>query len=212
MEFIPQLLKGAVVSLELTVLGVLAGWLLGLFICLLKISSNRVISGFARGYIALLRGLPFLVLCMFIYYGSPILLGFDIPPFLSGVTALAVTTSAFSAEIIRGGIMGIAKGQKEAAESLGFNSWQTMRHIVLPQSLLSVLPQLTNEFSIVLKNSSLVMVISLTELTFTASQIVGVYFNPTEIYLATALLYFIMTFSISTLARYIERRKVNVFR
>lgn len=197
-------------TVELTLLGALVGWTIGTLICLLGLSKCPIPFRFSRGYVHLFRGIPFLVLCMLVYYG-PSVVGLNVPSFLAGVLALALNTSAFCAEILRGGLNAVSIGQIEAAESLGYRRFQYMVRIILPEVFVLVIPQLLNELTIILKNSSLVMVISVVELMFTAQQIVATNNNPSQIYLLVMVFYVVIIGLLSRLSKWLEARTVDLF-
>jgi polar amino acid transport system permease protein len=210
MNYIPELAKGALTTIELTLSGILIGWTVGVCVCLLGRDRRPLLSRISVLYIEFFRGIPFLVLCMLVYYGLSFI-GISLSPFIAGAFALALNTSPFCAEIIRGGLLAIPAGQIEAAQSLGFTKFQYMTRIILPEVFILVMPQLLGELTTILKNSSLVMVISVVELMFTANQIVATNNNPTTIYLMATVFYLMMTVSLSLLSKHIERRTTSLY-
>ncbi|MBA5852033.1 amino acid ABC transporter permease [Clostridium sp. cel8] len=188
----PVILKGCVMTIELTVISLLIATLLGILISLLKISSNKFLSYIASFYTWVVRGTPLLVQLFFIYYGLPTI-GVTLTEFQAAVIALSLNSAAYMAEIIRGGILGIDKGQTEAAKALGFSYIQTMRIIILPQTIRIILPALGNEFIAMIKDTSLVSTIAMVELMRTAQQISSAMFAPVEMYFTAACMYLIMT-------------------
>lgn len=205
------LIKGAYMTLELTAIAVALGTLLGLFLALNRLSKMKILSWSAAAYIDFFRGTPLLVQIMIIHFGLPQLAA-DTPfaytpnPFISAILALTLNSGAYVAEIFRSGIQSIDKGQMEAARSLGMSQWQSMRFVILPQAFKRVIPPLGNEFIAMLKDSSLVMVLSLQELMMVAKGVAGREFRFFEIYLAAAVLYLVMTLTISRWVSYTERR------
>jgi len=208
MNYVPELAKGALKTIELTFSGALLGWTIGASIYFLGKNRRPLLSKISKVYIDLFRGIPFLLLCMLIYYGLSFF-GISLSPFVAGAFALALNTSAFCAEIIRGGFQAIPSGHIEAAKSLGFTKLQYLIRLILPEVFIFVMPQLLNEFTILLKNSSLVMVISVVELMFTANQIVATNNNPTEIYVLVTIFYLMMTIPLSLLSKRVERRTAD---
>ena len=202
----PTLLEGAWVTVQLTTIAVAIGLFIGTFVGIARTSKNKLMYGLASVYVDFIRGTPLLVQIFLVYMGLPQLLGFPIPVWVAAITSLGVNSGAYVAEIVRSGIQSIDKGQVEAAKSLGMTHKQTMRHIVLPQAFKRIVPPLGNEFIAMLKDSSLVAVISLEELMRKGQIIQTRTFRPFEIYLAVAFIYLIMTLTISRFVAYMERR------
>jgi polar amino acid transport system permease protein len=149
---------------------------------------------------------PILVLILWVYYGLPVVLGISISIFWAGVFALAVSDSAFQAEIFRGGIQSISRGQSEAAQSIGLGYVDTMRFVILPQAIRRILPPLGNQFVYMLKMSSLVSVIGMQELTRRANELVVSEYRPLEIYTFLVLEYLVLILIVSMGVRWLERR------
>jgi polar amino acid transport system permease protein len=204
-HYFPFLLKATVLTLKISLISLLFGFLFGLIAALLKLSSNsllRLIGGF---YVWIIRSTPLLVQLFLIYFGLP-QLGIDLGPFMSGVLALALNTGAYNAETIRGGIISVPSGQLEAARSLGMGAALAMRRIVLPQAIRVAIPALGNNFVILIKDTSLVSTITLVELTLTAQRLIGSTYKPFEMYLMAAFLYAILTTTTSVLLGKLETR------
>jgi polar amino acid transport system permease protein len=172
----------------------------------MALSHAKALLIFNRIYVEVFRAIPLLVLLLWIYYGLPVLFGIKLGVFAAGVIALSLSDAAFEAEIFRGGIQSIAKGQSEAAQSLGLSNWQSMRLIILPQALRRVLPALGNQFVYVLKMSSLVSVIGYQELTRRANELTLAEYRPLEIYTLLVIEYLILILIASWLVRRLERR------
>ncbi|MEH7342411.1 amino acid ABC transporter permease [Bacillus sp. JJ1532] len=202
---LPILLKGAMITLQMSILAIIFGTLCGLLLAIFLLSNNKFLEVPTRIFINLMRGIPFLIQIFIVYYSFSSF-GIEIPAFASGVLAMALNTAAFQAEIIRAGIESIPKGQSEAAIALGISKRQAMLRIIIPQMFVKILPSITNELITLLKNSSLVSVIAVVDLTRVGQQIVSTSYSPAEIYIAVALLYFLMNLAISQGARFIERR------
>lgn len=190
------------VSLVSIVIGMCGGIALS-FVLLSKRAMPRRIG---RAYISFFRGTPLLGQLLLAYYFLPGLVGVDLPPLAAAIGALALNTTAFQAEIYRGGLLAIAPGQFEAARILGLTVWQARRRVLIPQMMRLVLPSLLNETISIVKNSSLVSVIAVTELLRVSQGLVAVTFRPTEIYLAAAAIYLLMNLVLAQLGRISERR------
>lgn len=205
LQILPSLGKAAIVTLELTILGIIIGIILGLVTSLLRISTIKPLSLLAKVYVDFFRGTPLLVQIMIIHY---IVLPAIATPneWVSGITALGINSGAYVAEIFRGGIQSIDKGQMEAGRSLGMNWWQTMRFVILPQAFKVSVPPLGNEFIALLKDSSLVSVVSVYELMCTGRLIIGKTPRVAETWFSVAIIYLILTSTISVFVNYTERR------
>ena len=205
-QAMPLLLMGAGVTVKITAISVLLGILIGLFIGIARISTNRVIHLIAAVYVDFLRGTPLLVQIFLVYFALPVVTGQRIDPFLAAIAACSINSSAYVAEIFRAGIQSIDAGQMEAGRSLGMTWTQTMRFIIVPQAARRVIPPLGNEFIALLKDSSLVSVIGFEELTRRGQLIIARTYASLEIWLCVAIIYLIMTVSISRLVSWLERR------
>jgi len=188
----------------LSVCSVFIGVILGLFISLMKLSKNKVLNIVSSVYIEILRGTPILVQIFIVYYGLP-KLGLDMPPFVSGVIALSINSSAYVAEIVRAGIQAVDKGQMEAARSLGMSHNMAMRYIIIPQGLKNILPALGNEFIVLIKESSIVMMVGIPDVMYNTNIVRGNTFQPFEPLIVAAIIYFILTFTLSKFMNKIER-------
>jgi len=203
------LLKGAILTLELTAVAVAMGIVIGLFMSLMRLSNVKILRGIAIAYIDFFRGTPLLVQIYMVYFAIPQLLQFQTPnnyQFIAGILALGLNSGAYVAEIFRAGIQSIDRGQTEAARSLGMTQAQAMRHVILPQAVKRVIPPLGNEFIALLKDSSLVSIIALQDLMYTGKLIVSRTLQPFVIYFEVALFYLAMTLILSRLVNYSERR------
>ncbi len=203
------LLKGAFVTVEISLIAIILGLLLGIVFGILN--SNRLkiwgLTHVIKTYVSLARGTPIFVQLLIVYFALPKALDVDISPFMAGVITLSFNSTAYLSEAIRAGINAIAPDQWEAAHFLGYSRLQSLRFIILPQALQNVLPSITNELIALIKESSILMVIGVPELTKTSKEIVARELNPMEIYLAAAALYFAITFSLSQLTKILERRQ-----
>ena len=205
-ENLQFLLKGLWPTISVSLLAFFFSLLIGLLIGLLALMPQRLPRLINRVYVEGIRAIPLLVLLLWIYYGLPISMGIELNVFTAGVLALALSDSAFEAEIFRSGIQSIAEGQREAASSLGLTPWQSMRFVVLPQAIRRILPPLGNQFVYVLKMSSLVSVIGLAELTRKANELNVTEYRPLEIYTALIIEYLILILIVSYFVRKLEKR------
>lgn len=200
------LIAGFKDTINVSLLSMLLAMTVGLLIAMLALSSKPYIRAINRIYVECIRSIPVLVLLLWVYYGLPTLLDISLNHFWAGVIALTVAESAFMAEVFRGGIQAISKGQHEAAESLGLNYWQKMRFIILPQAFRQILPPLGNQFVYILKMSSLVSVIGLSDLTRRANELVVNEYLPLEIYTFLVLEYLVLILLVSQSVRWLEKR------
>jgi len=205
-RFVPLFLDGVKMTILLTLASVLVGVVLGLIAALMKMSRNMLLRFIASTYVEIIRGTPLLVQIFLIYFGISQLTGLNIPEFPAAVMALSINSGAYVAEIIRAGIQAVDRGQTEAAYSLGMNHSMTMRYIVIPQAVKNILPALVNEFVTLIKESSVMSVIGLVELTRTSDLIRAKTYMSFEPLLVIALLYFVMTFTLSKIMGVVERR------
>lgn len=203
---LPLLLKGAAVTLEITALAVGLGLIFGLFAALAQLSRVSVLRWCAKVYVDFIRGTPLLVQIFIIYFALPAILNTRIDPFVAAVAACSLNSGAYIAEIFRAGIQSIDLGQMRAGLSLGMNWKMTMRYIILPQAFKRIIPPLGNEFIAMLKDSSLVSVIGFEELTRSGQLIIAETYGSLEIWSAVAILYLVMTLSITRLVSYLEKR------
>lgn len=200
------LLGGVWMTVVLSGLAMILSIAIGLAVALPGLSSNRAGRVFNRVYVEVFRSIPMLVMILWVYYGLPVVTGAKLGVFAAGVIALALCDSAFEAEIFRGGIQSIEKGQIEAANALGLGYVDTMRYVILPQAIRRVLPPLGNQFVYMLKMSSLVSVIGLMELTRRANELTVTEYRPLEIYTVLVVEYLLLILVVSHLVRRLERR------
>lgn len=204
-DYAPMFLKGALLTLELTSVAVSIGTVLGLFFSLFNLSPVKPLNWIGKIYVDLFRGTPLLVQIFIFHYAILPMFG-DLPTIVSGFVALSLNSGAYIAEIFRAGIQSIDRGQMEASRSLGMNYSQAMRYIIIPQAFKRVIPPLGNEFIAMLKDSSLVSVIALQELTFTGTIVMGDTARVWEALIPVAVLYLVMTLLLSQLVAFLERR------
>ncbi|MDS3909856.1 ABC transporter substrate-binding protein/permease [Staphylococcus hominis] len=193
-------------GLKNTILISMIGVVLGALIALAKLSKFKLLSWIASIYIEFLRGTPMLVQVFLVFFGTTAVLGLDVSALVCGTIALVINSSAYIAEIFRAGINAVDKGQTEAAQCLGLNYSKTMRYIILPQAIKNILPALGNEFVTLIKESSIVSTIGVGEIMFNAQVVQGISFDPFTPLIIAAIMYFILTFTLSRGMSLIEGR------
>lgn len=182
------------------------GSFLGFLLGVMRLSKNKIMKFISSVYVEAIRGTPILVQIYLVYFGSYALLGIDIDKFLSALIAVALNSAAYVAEIIRSGIQSIDKGQTEASRSLGVSESDTMRYIILPQAIKNILPALGNEFVTLIKETSVASIIGTADLMYSSKIVTSKSMAPFTPYVVIAIIYFILTFTISQLVAYFERR------
>ncbi|MGQ7246228.1 amino acid ABC transporter permease [Halomonas sp. V046] len=203
---IPQLLTGIPYTLLISFGGLAIGFLIGILFGLLRISRTAWLRVPAVAYIEIFRGTPVLVQVLFIFYGLPSVIGTSIDPITAGIAAIAVNSGAYISEIVRGGVQSIERGQREAGLSLGLSRYQTFKHVIWPQALRRMIPSLGNQAIISIKDTSLFAVIGVGELVRQGQIYIATTFNALEVYLMVAVLYLVITLSLSFLLRMLERK------
>lgn len=208
------LLTGAKTTIILSLVTTVLALFFGTVLSLMKIGRIHVLRWFANAYVEFIRGTPLLVQIAIVFYGLPmiginfpsvVIFGVDCERLLAGIFALTINSSAYVCEIVRSGIQSVDKGQMEAARSIGFTGIASMRLIVLPQAMRNILPAIGNEFVTLIKESSQVSVIGMAELMYAADTIRGISFRPFEPLIIVAVIYFLITFPISTVIRLVEK-------
>lgn len=169
-----------------------------------KVSPNLILRSIANVYVEWIRNTPLLIQVLFIYFGLGVF--FNLSPIVASVIALSLFSGAYIAEIIRAGIQAVPRGQREAALSIGMTDFQSMRLIILPQAIKRILPPLAGQFITLVKDSSLVSVIAVTDLTYVAKNIVTTTFRAFEVWLVIAAFYFVLSFTLSLAVRKLESR------
>lgn len=198
-------IDGSKITIVISILTVIFGVIFGTLLALMKISGSKILKVIASSYIEIIRGTPLLVQLYIIYYGLPVI-GIELPDFMAGVITLSINSGAYVAEIIRAGIEAVDRGQMEAARSLGMTKAMAMRHIIIPQAFKNILPALGNEFIVVIKESSIVSIIGIHELMYNADTVRGNTYQPFEPLISAAVIYFVLTFTLSRLLGKAERR------
>jgi putative lysine transport system permease protein len=212
----PMFIRGAGVTLLISIIGTIIGAIIGLLIGVIRTipmperGPKRVFLKFVNfllsAYIEFFRGTPMIVQAMVIFYGSALVFNVYMDRILAAIFIVSINTGAYMAEIVRGGIISIDKGQFEAAQAIGMNHPQTMLNVVLPQVIRNILPATGNEFVINIKDTSVLNVISVTELFFQTKSIAGNNYRYFEAFFVASIIYFVMTFTVTRILRYIERR------
>lgn len=205
LESLPALLRASLVTIGLAVASMAAGLVIGLLSALIRIANIPVLSHLMRGYVSIIRGTPLLVQIYLVYYGPP-QFGLHLEPIPSAIIALSLNVGAYLSESFRGAIESVPRGQMEAALTLGMTYWTAMRRIIVPQSLRTALPTVGNTYIGLLKDTSLVSVITVTELLRQSNVIIARTWQPLTIYLAAAVLYWVMSTTFSFFQERLERR------
>lgn len=202
---LPVMLKGALYTLMFALVSMVLGLLLGFSVALIRVAKLPVLSQIAAVYVSAMRGTPLLVQIFVIYYGLPGI-GIEFDPVSAGILALTLNVSAYLSESMRGAIVGVSQGQWQAAQSLGFGWWQSMRYIIAPQALRLAVPSLSNSLISLIKDTSLVSVITVTELMLATKEVIAQTFQPLPLYLAAAGIYWVLSASFERVQKRVEAR------
>ncbi|MGZ9709640.1 amino acid ABC transporter permease [Glaciimonas sp. GNP009] len=202
---LPTLIKGVGYTLIFAVASMLGGLLLGFPLAVARILPSRLCQWPATVYVSLLRGTPLLVQIFVIYYGLPSV-GINFSPLTAGILALSLNSSAYLSESLRGAIIGVDKGQWSASYSIGLTYWQTLRYIVVPQAIRIAVPSMSNTLISLIKDTSLVSVITVTELMLATKEVIAVTFRPLPLYLAAAVMYWCLSICFERLQSRLEKK------
>lgn len=214
-EYWRSFLQGTGNTMLMAITGTLIGFLIGLLIAIVrtipvdknsgivKKSVLKVVNAICAAYVEVVRGTPMLVQALIVHYS--IFVPMQVPAMLSAIIIISVNTGAYMAEIARGGIISVDKGQYEGAAAIGMGHFQTMTTVILPQAVRNIMPSIGNEFVVNIKDSSVLSVISITELMFASKQAGGAYSKFIPAYIICAIIYFILTFTVTRLLRLLER-------
>lgn len=202
---LPVLAKGAALTMKFAVASMVLGLIVGLLVALVRIGSNRLLSAIAQGYVSLMRGTPLLVQMFVVYYGLPDI-GISLDPTAAGIFTLTLNAGAYLSESMRGAILGIGRGQWAASHNLGLTHVQTLRHVICPQALRLAVPSLGNTLISLIKDTSLVSVITVTELLRSTQEVIASTFQPLPLYLAAAAIYWVLSTLLARLQGRIETR------
>ncbi|MCM3340284.1 amino acid ABC transporter permease [Paenibacillus sp. MER TA 81-3] len=205
-EHLDRYLIGLGGTVAASVISLIASFILGAIIAVFRITPVKPLQWIGTAYVEFFRNIPLMLIAFFVLVGLPLLTGAILVPFVSGLTALTVYTSAFIAEAIRAGIQAVPKGQMEAARSSGLTYIQAMRHVIMPQAVKLVIPPLGNQFLNLVKNSSIFTILSASDLMYQSDLINSDTFDTFSTYIFAALFYLILTIPLSFGIRYLERR------
>lgn len=205
-ESLPLLMEGLGLTLQLSVISLIAAMVIGLISCLMNISKSRILHALSQIYISIIRGTPLLVQAFFIYFGVTGILQIKMTAFVAGIIALALNAGAYLSEIFRGGIQAIPKGQMEAGRSLGLSYGKTMVKIIIPQAIRVCAPSVINQCIITIKDTSIISVIGLAELTKAGQIIIARTYEAFEVWIMVGIIYFIAIYLLTLLSRFIEKR------
>ncbi len=215
-KYYPLFLQGAAKTLEIAIIGTIIGFIIGLLVAIIRTIPKgehdsilkrifmAVVKFICVAYIEVFRGTPMMIQAAVIYYG--IFMGVDLNIDIAALLIVSVNTGAYMAEIIRGGIISVDKGQTEGAHSIGMTHWQTMTSVVMPQAIRNIMPSIGNEFVVNIKDTSVLNAIGVAELYFQSRSAAGTYYMFFESYLIAAVIYFILTFTVTRILRYLEKR------
>lgn len=205
-SFLPQLAEGAAITIKITVIGLLGGLAIGTAGGLMRAFGGRLLNALAFGYIELIRGTPIVVQVMFLYFAMPVLAGLRIDPMAAAILAITINAGAYIAEIVRGALLSISRGLVEAGLAIGLPHWKVLVHIIGPLAFRRLIPPLGNQFIVSLKDTSLFIVIGVGELTRTGQEIMAANFRAVEIWTAVAVIYLLLTGTMTVGLRIIEKR------
>lgn len=204
----PLLLKATVVTVEISALSIVLGVSVAILLIILKMARIAPFRWFATAYISIVRGTPFFVQLLLLYYGGPSF-GLQLDPFTAGVICIGFNIGAYMAEAIRGALIAVDKGQDEAARSLGFGAFETLRYVIFPQAAGLMIRSAGNLSVILIKSSSLVSIISVVELTYQAQRLIGSTYKPFEVFLLAAALYMTIIYVVMRLIDLAYRRSTR---
>lgn len=209
--YLPLLWKPALVTLELSLVSMLFGTCIGMAMASLKLSRSKVAAFIARIYVDVIRGVPLLVQILWLFFGMALLLGINLTPNIAGIISLSIWSGAYFTEIFRGGLLAIQKTQHYAAYSIGMTPFQSFQRIIFPQAFRRILPPYISQLIVIIKYSSFLSVINVAEITKRADTMAVALYSPFEIYLAAAVVYFVILIALSLLGKKVEKRlRVNM--
>lgn len=203
-ESLPSLTSGLLVTIEISVISLIIAVILGIIFGVFSISRSKILKTLATIYLYIIRGTPLMVQALIIYFGIAPLIVEKTNPIYCAIIALSLNAGAYMSEIFRAGIMAVDAGQTEAARSLGLGYFKTMQKIVLPQAIKVMIPSIINQFIVTIKDTSILTVITIRELTASGQIIVARNFKPLQTYAIVGIMYFILITVLSILSKYIE--------
>ncbi|HCP14206.1 MAG TPA: arginine ABC transporter permease [Peptococcaceae bacterium] len=204
--YLPLLKNGILMTLKFTLWSTILGFAWGVLLSLIKVSPLKPLAWFGKAYTSFFRGTPLLVQLMLIYFATPQLTGFNITSLQAGVLAFGLNSAAYISESIRGGILSVDKGQREAAMALGVPKFWIMKDIIFPQAIKNILPSLVNESISLLKDSSMVAIIGVGDTLRWAQQLQAKTFRAFEAFIMAALVYYVLVMALTSIGNYLERR------
>ena len=205
-ECLPSLLSGLYLTVVMALASIFFAFFIGVILGLFSISSSKALRCFSTTYIYAVRGVPLMILALFLYFGVSSILGIRFNPVVAAIISLTINASAYMAEIFRGGIQAIDIGQTEAARSLGLGYLKTMQKVILPQAIKIMIPAFLNQFITTLKDTSILSVISVRELTLNGQIIIARNYLPFEVYSYVAVMYLVIITALSLLSKKLERK------
>lgn len=205
-DSLPSLTSGLWVTIEMAVISLILAVIIGMIFGIFTISKSKILRGIAAVYIYLIRGTPLMIQALFLYLGVAQILNMRFDPMVAAIITLTLNAGAYMAEIFRGGIQAVDNGQMEAARSLGLGYLKTMQKVILPQAVKVMIPSIINQFIVTIKDTSILSIISIRELTASGQIIVARNFRSFETYAIVACMYFILITLLTLVSKYIERR------
>lgn len=205
LDNLEYLLTGAFLTLQITLISMFFGILIGLITAIARLKGNRVLQGMAKGYVSIIRGTPLMVQIFIVYFGLPDL-GIQLSPMMSAYISMSLNVGAYLSETFRATILSVEHGQTEAAQSLGMTPWQTMRYVILPQAARIAIPPLGNTFIGMLKETSLISVVTVVELFRAAQILIARYYVAMPFLIAIGIMYWIMSTGLSIVLNRVEKR------
>ena len=206
LECLPSLLSGLYLTIVMAIASIFFAFILGVVFGLFSISHSPALRSFSTAYIYVVRGVPLMILALFLYFGVSAIIGIRFNPVVAAIISLTINASAYMAEIFRGGIQAIDIGQTEAARSLGLGYFKTMQKVILPQAIKIMIPAFLNQFITTLKDTSILSVISVRELTLNGQIIIARNYLPFEVYSYVAVMYLVIITGLSLLTKKLERK------
>jgi polar amino acid transport system permease protein/polar amino acid transport system substrate-binding protein len=203
---LPSLLSGLRVTIEIAIISLILAVIIGIILGLFSISTSKILKGIATSYIYVVRGTPLMIQALFLFFGVGQAFNIRFDPMIAAIITLTVNASAYMAEIFRGGIQAINSGQMEAARSLGLTYPKAMRKVILPQAVKIMIPSILNQFIVTLKDTSILSVISIRELTATGQIIIARNYKALQMYAIVACMYFVLITVLTLISSYIERK------
>jgi polar amino acid transport system permease protein/polar amino acid transport system substrate-binding protein len=203
---LPSLLSGLRVTIEIAIISLILAVIIGIILGLFSISTSKILKGIATAYIYVVRGTPLMIQALFLFFGVGQAFNIRFDPMIAAIITLTVNASAYMAEIFRGGIQAINSGQMEAARSLGLTYPKAMRKVILPQAVKIMIPSILNQFIVTLKDTSILSVISIRELTATGQIIIARNYKALQMYAIVACMYFVLITVLTLISSYIERK------